>query len=150
LPAVPNPLPLEDAKGGALNLTRFSGIGAALVLTATTFNDSWDTIFGEETPKWAKPVVIIAVIAAFVVVAAADILARGYAAGQRAEIIPMPDGLRAELIPGPAQTVRVAAVRFRRTEDDSSEFLIVKDDQSTTWVGREDLKFRDNPAQAGN
>ena len=145
MPAVPNPLPVEDAKGGALNLTRFSGIGAALVLVATTFNESWDTIFGEETPNWAKPVVIIAVIAAFVVIAAADILARGYAAGQRAEIIPMPDGLKAVLTPGRDETVRVAAVRFRRTEDHSSEFLIVKEDESTMWVGREDLEFETGP-----
>lgn len=141
----PNPLPVDDSKGGALNLTRFSGIGAALAVAATAFNESWETIFGADTPRWAKPVVIISVIAAFAVVAAADILSRGYASGRRGAIIPMPVGLTAELIPGPAQQVGVVAVRFRRTEDDSSEFLIVKDDKSATWVGRDDLRFENEP-----
>lgn len=136
-----NPLPLQDAKGGAFNLTRVTGLGAALVAVLTTFNGAWDTIFGKSTPQWAKPVVIISVIGAFAVVAAADILARGYAAGRRGDIIPMPNGLTATYTPGTDQEVGVAAVRFRRTEDDNSEFLIVKDDKSTMWAGPDQLDF---------
>jgi len=37
--------------------------------------------------------------------------------------------------------VAVTAVRFRRAEDDSAEFLIVKEDDSTAWAGRDELDF---------
>jgi hypothetical protein len=137
-----NPLPVEDSQGGALNLTRFTGLGAALITVLTAFDGTWERIFGEGAPTWARPVVIIAVIATFAVVAAADILARGYAAGRRGEVIPMPEGLTATYeTPDPNEKVVVAAVRFRRAEDDSSEFLVVKKDKSTSWVGRDELDF---------
>ena len=105
-----NPLPLKDADGGALNLTRVTGLGAALVAVLTTINGAWETIFGTTTPDWAKPVVIMSVIAAFAVVAAADILGRGYVAGRRGGVIPLPDGLLAGYTPGTDQRVHVVAV----------------------------------------
>jgi hypothetical protein len=141
-----NPLPLAENDGGALNLTRLTGLGAALVAVLTAIDGVWDTIFGAEAPTWAKPVVMISAIAAFSVVAAADILARGYTAGRRGDIIPMPDGLTATYTPGRDQQVRVAAVRFRRTEDDDSEFLIVKDDKTTSWASKDELAFAKEPA----
>jgi hypothetical protein len=102
----------------------------------------WNRLFGEHAPGWARPVVIVALIATFSVVAAAEILARGYAAGRRGDVIAMPEGLTATYITGgTAREVVVAAVRFRRAEDDSSEFLIVKRDASTVWVGRDELDF---------
>jgi hypothetical protein len=137
-----NPLPVDDPKGGALNLTRLTGLGAALVAFLTAFDGIWNRLFGEHAPGWARPVVIVALIATFSVVAAADIIARGYAAGRRGDVIPMPEGLTATYITGgKAREVVVAAVRFRRAEDDSSEFLIVKRDASTVWVGRDKLDF---------
>jgi hypothetical protein len=136
-----NPLPLQDNEGGALNLTRVTGLGAALVTVLTAFNGAWETIFGANTPNWAKPVVIMSVIGAFAVVAAADILGRGFAAGQRGALIPMPDGLTAAYRPGTDQKVAIAAVRFQRTEDDAGEFLIVKEDKSTIWANTDDLDF---------
>ena len=144
-----NPLPLQDNDGGALNLTRVTGLGAALVTVLTAFNGVWDTIFGTETPNWAKPVVIISVIATFAVVAAADILSRGYTAGQRGSLIPMPDGLTATYRPGTDQKVAIAAVRFKRTEDDAGEFLVVKEDNSTVWADRDDLDFGTVRARRG-
>lgn len=138
-----NPLPVADADGGALNLTRFTGLGAALVVVFTAINDSWDIIFGADTPKWAKTVVIIGAIGAFAVVAAADILGRGYAAARRGDMIAMPDGLTATLDTTGSRDpeVRVVGVRFRRAEEEDSEFLIVKSDKSTAWVGRDKLDF---------
>ena len=89
-----NPLPTEkDPDGGALNLTRFSGVGAALVATVTAFEGSWEKIFREDTPEWSRPVAVIAIIASWSLIAASDILARGYAAGRREQIIAMPEGL---------------------------------------------------------
>jgi hypothetical protein len=141
-----NPLPLKDANGGALNLTRFTGLGAALVAVLTTFNGAWTTIFGATTPDWAKPVVIMSVIATFAVVAAADILGRAYAAGRRGGVIRMPAGLVAAYTPGTDQRVSVVAVRYRSTEADNSEFLIVKEDNSVLWAGNDDLDFAKVPA----
>jgi hypothetical protein len=118
-------------------------LGAALVAFLTAFDGIWNRLFGEHAPHWARPVVIIALLAVFAVVAAADILARGYAAGRRGEIIAMPAGLTATYeTPEPTEDVVVSAVRFRRAEEDSSEFLIVKEDDSTSWVGRDELDFR--------
>jgi hypothetical protein len=141
-----NPLPLAENEGGALNLTRLTGLGAALVAVLTAIDGVWDEIFGADAPTWAKPVVMISAIAAFSVIAAADILARGYAAGRRGDIIPMPDGLTATYTPGRDQQVFVAAVRFRRTEDGDSEFLIVKPDKTTSWASKEELDFPKEPA----
>jgi hypothetical protein len=141
-----NPLPLQDNQGGALNLTRVTGIGAALVTVLTTFNGAWTTIFGADTPRWAKPVVIMAVIGTFAVVAAADILGRGYAAaaGKRARsVFLLPKGVSATYLPGEDQKVTLAAVRPGSPEEDGKDarFLIVKSDESTAWIGSDDLKF---------
>ena len=146
IPAL-NPLPLKDADGGALNLTRFTGLGAALVAVLTSFNGAWNTIFGTTTPDWAKPVVIMSVIATFAIVAAADILGRAYAAGLRGGVIPLPDGLVAAYTPGTDQRVSVVAVRYRSTETDNAQFLIVKKDNSVLWAGNDKLDFAKVPAK---
>lgn len=144
-----NPLPVKDANGGALNLTRFTGLGAALVAVLTTFNKSWNTIFGASTPDWAKPVVIISVIATFAVVAAADILGRAYAAGRRGEVVRLPDGLVAAYTPNTDVRVRVVAIRYRSAQPDNSEFLVVKADESMLWAATAELDFANVPAAAG-
>jgi hypothetical protein len=146
------PLPVEDPQGGALNLTRFTGLGAALVAVLTAFDGIWNRLFGEHAPGWARPVVIVALLATYAVIAAADILSRGYTAGRRGDIIPMPKGLTATYKPGTDDRaqVTVTAVRFRRAEDDSSEFLIVKEDDSTAWAGRDELEFASGAAPSAH
>ncbi len=141
-----NPLPLKNADGGALNLTRFTGLGAALVAVLTTFNGAWNTIFGATTPNWAKPVVIISVIATFALVAAADILGRSYAAGRRGAVIALPDGLAARYTSGTDQRVHVAAVRYPSDQPGDAEFLVLKNDNSTSWVSTDELDFANVPA----
>jgi hypothetical protein len=138
-----NPLPTEkDPDGGALNLTRFSGVGAALVAVLAAFEDSWDKIFGAATPEWSRPVAVIAIIASWSLIAASDILGRGYAAGRREEIIAMPEGLEATLDqPGGAQPkkVSVAGVRFNRKVSGDADFLVVNSDGKFDWATREEL-----------
>lgn len=135
-----NPLPLDDNEGGALNLTRVTGLGAALVVVLTAFEDSWDKILGEGTPTWSRPVVIVAVIATFGIVAAADMLARGYTAGRRGELVPMPDGLEGTIDEsGRNPTVAIVAARYLATEDGKAEFLVVKEDKSTAWIASDKL-----------
>jgi hypothetical protein len=138
-----NPFPTEkDPDGGTLNLTRFSGVGAALVAALTAFEGSWDKIFGEETPEWSRPVAVIAIIASWSVIAASDILARGYAAGRREQIIAMPEGLEATLDePGPNPTVTVAGVRFNRKVSGDADFLVVKPDGRFHWATRDVINF---------
>lgn len=147
IPAL-NPLPLKDSNGGTLNLTRFTGLGAALVAVLTTFNKSWNAIFGKTAPEWAKPVVVMSVIATFAVVAAADILGRAYTAGRRGALIRMPDGLVAAYTPGTDQRVSVVAVRYRSAKPDECEFLIVKQDDSVEWATTDQLDFKKVPAAA--
>jgi hypothetical protein len=147
LPAL-NPLPLKDSNGGALNLTRFTGLGAALVTVLTTFNKSFVTIFGKATSDWVKPAVIMSVIATFAVVAAADILGRAYVAGRRGELVRLPEGLVAAYTPKTDERVSVVAVRYRRTQPDDSEFLVIKEDKSTLWATSDELDFAKVPAAA--
>src|SRR5919204_6862042 len=107
-----NPLPLKDPGGGALSLTRVSGIGAVIVGVLTTVNGSWDAIFGSNTPSWAKPAFLMAVVAAWAGVAAADILGRAYARTRTApSIIPMPTVLHARDTRRADEDCVVAAVR---------------------------------------
>jgi hypothetical protein len=138
-----NPLPTEkDPDGGTLNLTRFSGLAAALIAVLTAFEDSWDTIFGESTPEWSRPVAVIAIIASWSLIAASDILARGYAAGRREQIVAMPEGLEATLDePGTNPKISVAGVRFNRKVSGDADFLVVKSDGKFHWATREEINF---------
>jgi hypothetical protein len=99
-----NPLPLQNPEGGALNLTRLSGIGGAIVALLTTVNGSWNAIFGAHTPNWAKPVFLAVVVIAWAAIACADLLGRGYVAAHRAlaaaQIIPLA-GIRATYTKAP-------------------------------------------------
>src|SRR4051794_33669405 len=106
-----NPLPLKENEGGALNLTRFTGIAAFLVALFTTINGAWNTIFGKHAPTWAKPVVMIAAGAIFAVVAAADMLARGYRAGHRDKFVALPKLIPAKDDRGTDQDCVIVGIR---------------------------------------
>jgi hypothetical protein len=134
-----NPLPLEDPEGGALSLTRVSGLAAAIIAVLTTIDGSWETIFGADTPEWAKPVFLMAVVGAWALVAAADIVGRGYAAGRKGQVIPLPEGLTAVYFPAANQKWTVAGMR--PTSNDDAEFLLVKADGRSRWASRDDLEF---------
>jgi hypothetical protein len=138
-----NPLPTEkDPDGGALNLTRFSGVGAALVAVFAAWEDSWDTILGESTPDWARPATVVAVIVSWSLIAVSDILARGYAAGRREQVIAMPEGLEATLDePGKNPKITVAGIRFNRKVSGDADFLVVKEDGKVHWATREEINF---------
>jgi hypothetical protein len=67
--------------------------------------------------------------------------------GSRGATIPMPTGLVAAYTPGTDKRVSVVAVRYRATDPDNSEFLVVKDDDSMLWAGSADLDFAKVPAK---
>jgi hypothetical protein len=141
-----NPFPLKDPEGGALSLTRLSGIGAAIVALLTTVNGSWDTIFGSDTPTWAKPVFLMVVVGAWATIAAADILGRGYVAGHKAlaaggtQTIPLAR-LKATYEKGTDQKCAVAAARLDPAKPNDPEFLVIKADGTTAWVPHGDVNF---------
>ena len=141
-----NPLPVKDPKGGALSVTRATGIGAALIAVLTAFNGSWNTIFGESTPTWAKPAVLMVVIAAWAWVAAADLLGRGYVAAHRAiakggtQVLALP-GLKATDLKGADQDCFVTGARLDPDKPDDPEFLVMKGDGTAAWVPHGDLNF---------
>lgn len=142
-----NPLPLKDPEGGALSLTRVSGIGAAIVALLTTVNGSWNTIFGADTPTWAKPVFLMVVVGAWAAIAVADILSRGYVAGQKAaavgglQVIPMPRMDAVDTRKRDQECV-VAAARLDPAQRDDPAFLVIRLDGSSEWVPGSDLNFR--------
>ena len=142
-----NPLPLKDPQGGTLSLTRASGIGAAIVALLTTINDSWNTIFGADTPSWAKPVFLMVVVGAWSAIAAADLLARGYKAGQQAaakgglQVIPMPP-LEATDTRREDEACTVAGARFDPAKPGDPAFLVIKKEGTSEWVSHSDLKFK--------
>jgi hypothetical protein len=141
-----DPLPLKDPKGGALSVTRATGIGAAIVAVLTAVNGTWNTIFGSSTPTWAKPVVMMVVIGAWALVAAADLLGRAYVAAHRAvakggtRVIPV-QSIPAKYEKGTDQDCLVAAARLDPDKPDDPDFLVLKADGEAAWVPHGDLKF---------
>jgi hypothetical protein len=143
-----NPFPLKENEGGALNLTRFAGIGAAIVVLLTTVNDSWTAIFGEHAPTWARPVVFVAVIGAWAFIAAADMLARGYAAGHRDKFVALASIIPARDDRGDDTNCEVVGIRVAEDDSDLLEYLVLKDGKTPEWVPGANIKFRD-PAASG-
>ena len=140
-----NPFPLKENEGGALNLTRFAGIGAALVVLFTTINDAWDKIFGKDTPTWAKPVVLMAAGAIWGIIAAADMLARGYAAGHRDKFMALPKVIPAIDDRGTDEECEIMGIRVDPRDADLLEYLVVKNSKTPEWVPGANIKFRDTP-----
>lgn len=138
-----NPLPLKDRDGGAFNLTRVSGIGAAIAALLTAVNPAWNAIFAKDTPTWAKPVFMMVVVVVWAVVAAADILARGrIKAGEGGvQVTPLPAALRATDTRGADQACQVVAIRTDPAAPGETTFLVVRAGQVAEWAGQEDLVF---------
>jgi hypothetical protein len=86
----------------------------------------------------------MAVVAAWAVVAAADILGRAYARTRTApSIIPMPTVLHARDTRRADEDCVVAAVRVDATQPDDPTFLVVKADGAPPeWLQRNELSFR--------
>jgi hypothetical protein len=71
--------PDDDAiKGGTLRITWISGIIAALVALGSTWGSLWDAVYGQDPSMWVKTAVLMTIIAAWSLIAAADILGRAF------------------------------------------------------------------------
>jgi hypothetical protein len=131
-------------KAPATNLTIGSGIAAALAAAVTLFNDSFKSIFGDTASANVKASVLIAVIAAWTLIAVADLVARAVAksAAARADeaIAPLPTALQATKTVGADQTGFVAAA-IRTSGDGDTSFLLVKQGQPPVWVDAGELSL---------
>jgi hypothetical protein len=140
--------PSDAIKARTLNLTRVSGLAAVIATAITVFNKSFKAIFGDKLTGVnlanAKLTLVVAVIAAFALIAVADLIARAWAtaAGGSFVIASAPGGLTATKTEGvdePGYTV--AAVRFKPTEPDAVEYLLVKAGEAPGWTVGSKLKL---------
>ncbi len=128
--------PSDAIKGRTLNLTLYSGLGAAITAAITVFNDSFKAIFpdlsGSELAD-AKLTLLIAVIAAFTLIAVADLLARAWAttANGRLIVTPMPGTPTAKTVDG--EKFKIAAMRVKAGAPDGVEYLMVEAGREPTW-----------------
>jgi hypothetical protein len=143
-----NPFPLKENEGGALNLTRFAGIGAALVAVLTTVNGSWKAIFGGSAPNWAKPAVLMVVIGAWALIAVADILGRGYAAARRYKFMALPRTIPATDVRGKDEDCEIIGVRVDPDDEEQLGYLVVKASKTPEWVPGASIEFRESAVTA--
>jgi hypothetical protein len=121
-----------------LNLTLFSGLAAAIASAIVAFNESFEAIFGDDLTgaelAHTKLVLLVAVIAAFALIAVADMLARAWASSAKGGVIvtPVPGGPSAKTVDGDGFTI--AAMRVKPDAPDEVEYLLVKADAEPTWA----------------
>lgn len=146
-----------DKEGGlkapATNLTIGTGILAFLGVLTTTIPGLIDKLFGEDVNNEVRKDVIVAILFAWAIVAASDLIARaiGKAAAERTKAagetakaasvpqsLPAPAGLRVTLAGGADDAVwLVAAVRVEPGTDKLS-YLVVRKNKAAQWVDAAD------------
>lgn len=130
----------EDVvKSGALRLTWISGAIGGISAILTVFNEEFIHVFGEHASDGIKASVLIAIIAAWAVIAVADILARSITTSARMkaspEAITAPKGLKVTLTEGQdSNGWTVAAIKGFDGQSGAAEFLVVKAGQPPKWV----------------
>ena len=140
--------PSDAIKGRTLNLTLFSGLTAAIATAITVFNDSFKAIFGDSLGgtdlAHAKLTLLVAVIAAFTLIAVADLLARAWATAANGKLIvtAVPGGLSAKKIDGEDQPgFTVAAMRVKSGDPEKVEYLLVKAGSEPAWVAGANVRL---------
>jgi hypothetical protein len=86
-------------------------------------------------------VILIAVVAAFALIAAADIISRAIVAAPRdiSHIAPAPEGWKASIIQEGADDPDYLVVGIRFGSNDSLEYLLVKDGKPAKWKGQAEV-----------
>jgi uncharacterized membrane protein len=138
----------------SLSLTRWAGVGAAIVALGTAINPVFDVVVGKHASNAVKASILIAAIAAWAVIVAADMLSRGYADSQtkhaeaeRAAATVYATAQKNALSVGKATITTdtdeggyyVAALRLNASQPADSMFLLVKKDKHPTWVKATDV-----------
>jgi hypothetical protein len=128
----------DAIKGRTLNLTLFSGLSAAIATAIVVFNESFEAIFGDNLTgaelAHTKLTLVIAIIAAFTLIAVADMLARAWASSANGRLIvtPVPGSPSAKTVDGDGFTI--AAMRVKSDSPDEVEYLLAKAGAEPIWV----------------
>jgi hypothetical protein len=144
--------PNEDVvKSGAFRLTWVSGTIAGIAGVVTVFNEQFIHIFGEHASDGVKASVLIAIIAAWALIAVADLLARAITTTAKlrrepSSLVTAPKKMRVKVTGGgedsPGWTV--AAIRGADgSEADALNLLVVKSGQAPKWVKQDEVVFED-------
>ncbi len=148
----------EAVKAPATNLTLGSGFVALIGSVVVLFNDSFKAIFGDDVSKSLKASVLIAVIAAWAVIAASDLFARAIAkaATERADaekekakarksaatkVVALPQAVAATKTKGPDKP-GFKAVALKIDAEEKCSILMVKSGEASEWVSEEDVDFQ--------
>jgi len=141
--------PKEDVvKAGAFRLTWISGAIGGIAGVVTVFNEQFIHIFGEHASDGVKASVLIAIIAAWALIAVADLLARAITAAAKLRREPpspitAPKKMRVKVTAGEDSSGwMVAAIRGADgIESDALNFLVVKAGEAPKWVDQDEVVF---------
>ena len=143
-----DPQPDDAVRAGTMNLTLASGFVAAIGIVLNAIPGFTKAILGDGVTPGLRTAIFIAIIAAFAVIAAADILARGYAAAhtpKHAMPLGTPVYAEREDIDDRADWAAVAVRETAPTNGDGTvglEFLVAKRDRHAAWVPQDKLRLR--------
>jgi hypothetical protein len=131
--------PSNAIQSNALNLTRFSGIGAAIVVLLDAINPAIDQLMGGTATPTIRAVIFVAAIAAWAAIAVADILARGYVhAHNRTALATFGREIPATLTDGGLQD-GWRAVALSIEGNQLGQILVTRNDASPKWVDQDKL-----------
>lgn len=155
----------EAIKSPATALTLGSAGAASLATLATVYNETFHSIFGDSAGASIKAAVLIAVIAAWALIAVADIVGRAIAkaateraAGLKAaaevtasatstpSTVILPTTLAAKNLDGADETGFLAVAT--RIVDGKNEVMLIKDACTPVWVRYDKVEFPGQPLPA--
>ncbi len=143
----------EAIKSPVTNLTLGTAGAATIATLVAAFNDSFEAIFGTTAGPGIKAAVLIAVIAAWALIAIADIFSRAIAkaatetargaelaAKASANVVLMPTAVRAKRLKGPDEPGFLVAA-LRSGDNGADVVMLVKEGKPPEWVERDEVEF---------
>ncbi len=147
----------ESIKAPATNLTLGSAGAATIATLVAAFNESFESIFGNDAGPNIKAAVLIAIIAAWTLIAVADIIGRAIAKAaterasgmERAAKASVPPSAEPVLLPKPQVAKRLKGadeggylgVAVRNGENGDGAVMLVKADKPPEWLQRDEVEI---------
>lgn len=140
-----DPAPIRDPandviKAGTTKIASLSAIVGGLAGLDVAFSDDLVNIFGDTPPTAGiKATILVALIAAWALIAAADLITRGIAtAASQAKLAIAPAGMEVRRTDQEGTTAErhwiVVAAEFDPTKPESAKLLVVKSGEQPAWV----------------
>ena len=136
---------VSPVKAPAMNITLGSTGVLALAAVLTTWKEAFDYLFGTEASDGIRATILVAAI---VVVVAADMFSRSIAARQdETHVVPWAKGWKATVIgTGEDKTDFLAAgMRVRASSPEDVEYLLVKTGEAPAWERAESVRLQPPP-----